>query len=541
MILIGAFCIYPLLTLLFKVSWIDGGLSGQYFEKVFKSSSTQSAFFNTIIVSFGTALLSCIFALPISWLLKRTDLPYVKFSKTICCLPYAVPPYIGAIAWISLANPTNGFLNELLFGTGFFNIYSHLGLIFVMSCFFYTLVLLNLLNAFDRLDPSLEEAARISGAAPRKVFMQITLPLILPSLTSGFLLVFLASMASFGVPALIGTPGDIFLITTKIYTLQKMGSFSGIYQAGALSVSLLLFSIMIVYGNLWIQQNLSYKTISGKSPRPSLVPLKKLKWPIFIGLYLCLFILFGLPILSILVTALSEVPGKVDINLMGFANFKKVFFEMSETSRALTNSSILAVSAAFIGCILGFMIAFISTKTQMKGRKFLTTAANLPFTTPGTVVALAFILAFSQSFFGLPFSLYNTSILLIIVYVVKYLSLAINVNADGLEQIDNSLAEAARVSGANWFTTLRTIWFPLLRNSIFASWFLILMPCFSELTMTILLAGPGTETVGTLLFQLQEYSDASGGGSAVLSLVVVGFVISLNFLIKKMSNGAYGL
>ncbi len=125
--------------------------------------------------------------------------------------------------------------------------------------------------------------------------------------------------------------------------------------------------------------------------------------------------------------------------------------------------------------------------------------------------------------------------------MIKYLSFAFRTTGDGYAQIDNTLAEAARVSGANWWQTWTTVWIPLLKPSIVAAWFLIFMLCFSELTMTVLLSGPVIETIGTQLFQLQEYSDASGGGAAVLSLVIVIFVGLINFLVKKLSDGKYGL
>ncbi len=541
LVIVAIFCLYPFLGLFQKVVTADGEFSFKYFSKVLSSKSTLKAFYNTMLVCTGTAALSSLISLPIAWLLKRSDLPGSKNFKTLFSLPYAIPPYIGAIAWIYLANPTNGLLNETIFGKGFLNIYSLGGLVFVMSSFFYTLTLLNLLVAFDRIDPSLEEAARISGASPLKVFFKITLPLITPSLLSGFLLVFLASAASFGVPALVGSPADIYLLTTKIYTLQKMGSMSGIYQAGALSITLLGISILLIAANIYVQKKFSFQTISGKSPRASVYPLGKFKKLIVAGSAFFLFVIFGLPLISILLSSLSPVQGKLSLGDLTFQNYIRVLFEMSETPRAFTNSFILAISAATIGTFVGFIISFMSIKTRMAGRKVIPTIASIPYTTPGTVVALALILSFSQSFLGLPISLYNTMGLLVIAYVVKYLSLSINVNGDALAQIDDCLSEAARVSGANWIQTIRYVWLPLLKNSLFAGWFLILMPVFSELTMTILLAGPGMETIGTFLFQLQEYSDASGGGAAVISIFVILIVITLNAAVKKMSKGAYGL
>jgi len=535
-------CTYPFIILLQKVilSGNDGEITFKYILKIFNSSSTFLAIKNTIWVSVCSALMGVILALPLSWLLTRTNLPRSNFLRSAFCLPYAIPPYIGAIAWIYLANPSNGILNNFL-GVKFFNIYTNAGLIWVMGSFFYTFILLSLLSALDRMDPSLEEAARLSGAGPIRIFFEITVPIIRPSLISGVLLVLLAAAASFGVPALIGNPAGIFLVTTKIYTYQKMGSMNGIHMAGSLSLILLILAVIVLVANQKIISRGHFKTISGKSARPSMIDLGPSKWPLFFLLTILFNIFFMLPIFGILVSALSKIQGRFDIANFGLQNFSRVFFETDETPRAFYNSFVLAIGVASIAMILGMFMAYMQIKTKAKGRGLIEIFASLPYATPGTVLALALILTFSGSIFGMNFSLYNTLTLIGIAYLAKYLNFSIRTNADGLGQIDDCLAEAARVSGASWWFTMKTIWFPLMKPALVASWFLVFMPAFSELTMTILLTGPGLETLGTLLFQLQEYGDASGGGAAVLALVIIIFVGIINFLVKYFSKGKYGL
>ena len=541
MILLGL-CVYPFVILIYKClfSGPDGAFTFEYIVKLYNSSSTYTAVKNTAIVSFLTAALSVFLAVPMAWLLTRTNVPCARKLRSYFCLPYAIPPYIGAIAWIYLANPTNGFLNAP-FDTPFFNIYTMGGLIWVMSSFFYTFVLLVLLASLDRMDASLEEAAKLSGAGPLRVFFQITLPLIFPALTGGALLVALASAASFGVPAMIGNPARIYLLTTKIYTLQKMGSMSGILEAGTLSVLLLIIAVVVLLLNQWINKRFQFQFLGGKSSRPSLIELGKWRLPLFGCMISFLIVVFVLPVGGVLFAALSKIQGKIAWSNLGFQNFHRVLFEMEETPRALLNSLYLGVTAATAAVILGMGLAYIQWKTRVKGRHLIDILASLPYSTPGTVVALALIMAFSVDFFGLGFSLYNTLGILWLAYMAKYLCFALRTTGDGFSQIDDCLAEAARVSGATWWTTIRTIWFPLMKPSLVAAWFLIFMPSFSELTMTILLTGPGIETVGTLLFQLQEYSDASGGGAAVLAIFVITSVAFINWTVKILSKGKYGL
>jgi iron(III) transport system permease protein len=535
-------CVYPFAVLFFKILFAgpNQSMTFKYFEKALSSKSTLIAVKNTFIIAVSTGIFSTIIALPLSWLFTRSDLPHATKWRTLFCLPYAIPPYIGAIAWIYLANPSSGILNTI-FGPNTFDIYNHFGLIWVMSTFFYTFVLLSLLAALDRMDPSLEEAARLSGAGPVRVFFQITLPLIRPALMSGVLLVILAAAASFGVPAMIGNPARIYLITTKIYTYQKMGSLGGIYTAGALSTLLLVMAIFVLYLNQKLQKIKNYQTVSGKSSRPTIIKLGKAKVPFIIFIIALFFLLFLLPLIGIIITALSKVQGTISFDNLGFDNFHRVLFEMDETPRAFLNSFKLAFAAATITTMLGLILSYIQFKTNVRGRGLIEVLASIPYASPGTVVALAFILTFSSGFFGLNITLYNTLALIGLAYMAKYLNFAIRTTGDGLGQIDDCLAEAARVSGATWWVTMRTIWFPLMKPTLMASWFLVFMPSFSELTMTILLTGPGLETLGTVLFQLQEYADASGGGSAVLALIIISFVTIINTIVKVISKGKYGL
>ncbi|MBY0515898.1 MAG: iron ABC transporter permease [Bacteriovoracaceae bacterium] len=539
-LLVVILCLYPYSVLVGKILFPPpGDFTLKYFLGIVSKKSTFIAVKNTLWISTLTSIFSVVIAMPLAWLLSRSNLVGQRKWRTLFLLPYAIPPYIGAIAWVALANPTNGFLNSL-FGQGFFNIYSYFGLVWVMSSFFYTYILLSMLTALDRSDPSLEEAARLSGVSPLRVFFQITLPIVKPSLMSGVLLVFLASAASFGIPALIGGPARIYMVTTKIYTFQQTGSFTGLYLAGALSVLLLILGLV----GLIINQRLSaqaLKSVSGKSSRVSQVNLGSMTIPALILVSFLFLILFLLPVGSITLSALSPYQGKIVWSELGLQHFRRVFFETQETPRAILNSFKLAISAATITTVLGMLLAYFRVKTKIKFRSVIEIIAAVPYATPGTVLAFALILTFSQSFLGLPISLYNTLAMIALAYSAHYLNFALRTTADGLAQVDDVLAEAARVSGASWFVTMRTIWFPLLKPALVASWFLVFMPAMTELTMTILLTGPGLETLGTLIFQMQDYSDASGGGTAVLSLCTIIGVIILNSIVKLLSKGKYGL
>lgn len=532
MILLTAFFIAPQIYLYLIPRYND-------FSSVIQNENTLKAIKNTFFISFSVAVLCLALGLPLSWLLTRTNLPFKKFFRSGFCLPYAIPPFVGAIGWIILANPTSGVLNQWL-GLNL-NIYSYTGLIFVETSFLFTFVLLTALTVLDNMDSSLEEAARLSGASGLRVFIDIALPLLKPAIISGFLLSFLATAASFGVPALIGGPARIYLMTTQIYTYQRMATASGLQMSIAVSVILGIATFVLLYGSQVLFGASKNYTVGGKTARPSLVPLHTWRMPITLLLTILFSIIFVLPLTGVLLSALSSVQGSWTLNGLTFGNFTRVLFETEETTRAIRQSLLLGFSAAVICTTFAFILNYFIYRTSWRGRNFATVAASIPFSTPGTVLALAFILSFSQGFFGVGPSLYNTLFLIGLAYIVKYISLSLKTVGDGYQQIHPSLEEAARISGANWWVIMRTIYAPLLKTALIASMFLVFMPVLSELTMTILLTGPGLETIGTLIFSLQEYSDMGGGGAAVLSVIVVVFILLLNFSLKFLSKGRYGL
>lgn len=532
LILVAMLFIAPQAHLFFLPKYAD-------FMSIFKNENTIKAIKNTLLVSGTVGFLCLILGIPLSWLLTRTDLPMKKMFRSCFCLPYAIPPFVGAIGWIILANPTSGVLNQW-FGLHL-NIYTFAGLVWVEASFLFTFILLTALTLLDRMDSSLEEAARLSGASGFRVFIDIALPILKPAMINGFILSFLATAASFGVPALIGGPARIYLMTTQIYTYQRMGTAAGIQMSIAVSALLGVSTLVLLYGSQYLLGRNTNYTVGGKTARPSLVALGPWKIPTVIILSILVFIILIIPIFGVLLSALSPVQGSWNLAQLSLSNFMRVLFQTEETLRALAQSLILGLSAAFICTVFSFFFNYFLTKTQWRGRVFSSMAISIPFSTPGTVLALALILTFSRGYFGIGPSLYNTLWIILLAYIIKYMSLSLKTISDGYQQIHPSLEEAARISGAGWWAIMRTIYWPLLSTALMASAFLVFMPVLSELTMTILLTGPGLDTIGPLIYQFQEYSDVGGGGASVLSVIVICFVLILNFSLKVLSKGRYGL
>jgi iron(III) transport system permease protein len=245
------------------------------------------------------------------------------------------------------------------------------------------------------------------------------------------------------------------------------------------------------------------------------------------------------PLVAILLTALTRAYGlpPTPANLT-LKNFHHVLFVSASSGRAIRNSLILAVGAATGVSLLGSLIAYVVVKTKMRFRAAVDFIANMPYAIPGTVVAVAMILAWLRPIPNVAFSLYNTLWILLVAYIARYLAFGVRSTSGSLAQIHESLEEAAQVSGANWLQSFRDIVVPLIQPGLFAGWFLVFMPALRELTISILLWSSGHETIGVMVFNLQESGNTTA--SAALAVLMVAVLLVANILTRRLTGGRLG-
>lgn len=541
-VIIGVLIVFPFTLLFINSLKADGVFTFQNYVTVFQANRNYTALFNSLKLGFFTSLFSILLGAPLAWLVTRTNLPFAKLFKTLFILPYMIPPFVGAIAWSQLLNRRNGYINSWaasLFGLEghVFDVNTMPGLIWVMTLYLYPFVFITVTGALERMDPTLEEAARTCGAKTMRIMRDITLPLVAPSIAGGALLVFASTIANFGIPALIGMQGRVYVLTTMIYSYMRSRGFTGIAMASALSILLMSISVgALLLNNLYLKKK-QYTLISGKSMRPTKLDLRRWKIPILIVAFLVVFVTVFMPFVSISLTSFLDAWGaKITWENLTLKNYRYILFEYALTKDAFKNSFLLAISAATVCMVLGSLIAYISVKTKIRGRKALEAVSQLPYAVPGTVVAIAMILAWSGKY-GI--NLYNTFWIILLAYIARYVAFAVRTTSASLEQIHPSLEEAARISGGSWLTSLKDIVVPLIRPGLVAGWFLIFMPTLRELTMSILLWGPKTVTIGVAVFEMQEagYVQISAAFATILLLIV----IVGNLFVKWLTKGKAGI
>ncbi|HYI00982.1 iron ABC transporter permease [Hyalangium sp.] len=520
------FALGPVAVLLLRSVWALGG------DALSAFSGEAGAFVNTLVISLGASVFAFALGAPLSLLLFRTDLPLRGTFAVLFMLPSAIPPFIWGMGWISLASPRAGYLNRLL-GEGTLDIYGPGGIAFVMGLSGLPLVLLAGAAALRRVDPALEEAARVCGASPVRALLAATIPLTMPSLLSGAVMVFLMAVSAFGVPYILGVSATppTRVLTTRIYELVLLGGEGSLARAVVLSTALLLLTPLALWATWALGRSGRVRLSAGKGVSPRLFPLGRARLPATLAAGAVGVLLVLLPLGAVALTSIQRSFGAtLAWESLTLRHWSGVLFE-ARTLQAMGRSLLLATGAGLLVCAFGLASAVLQRQFRRLGAG-IEALAVWPYAVPGTVLAIALLIAFSRDLrfilfdrIALVLALSHTPWLLLIAYAAKYLALGTRNTSEALAQIDPSLAEAARVSGAGPLRAFIDAPLPLLRPALFAAFVLAFLSCATEITMSVLLVPAGSQVLGTLLFELQSYADpaaASVLACAFVALVLLG-------------------
>ena len=538
------FVAWPVLLILFNAFFVEGKFNSLDFYNVLTEPETFQALKNSFVIACMTTVGSVIVGTFFAWLVTRTDLPYKTFMKSLFLVPFMLPSFIGALAWKMLLSPHSGYINKLwmdMFNTTepLFNIYSYAGIALVEVMYLFPFVFIQVCGALERMDPTLEESARISGAGLLTITRKITIPLVLPSIMSGALLIMLYSMAHFGTVAVLGIEQGIYNIPTLIYEKihQSAGSFASIRTGTVLATVLIASAALIIWTQQKILSRGHYQIIGGKSFRPMELKLRGLRYPLLIFCLAYIGFTIVLPTVVIFLVGGVQTYGLsiLDPNNLSLDNYKYILFEYDVTRDAIWNSVTLGLAAAFITMFAGVMISYVIVKMKVKGKGILEFLGMLPFSVPGSVIALGVILAWSGAY-GI--NIYNTVWIILVSYIARYMAFSLKANSAALEQVHDSLMEASRSCGASMWQSLKDIVIPLVRPGMISAFFLIFLPALRELTVSIMLYAPTTRTIGVAIYTLNEDGEtvmSTALAGIALILIVLGQML-INHLTKKASE-----
>ena len=513
-------------------------ISLENFATVLANPNVHLALANSLIACGGGTALAVVIGLTFSWVVVRTNTPCKGFISAASMLPLFVPPLVAAVAWSILASPRSGLLNTFLASMGIdwrFNAYSMGGLICIFGIYYAPYVYMFTASALRNMDPALEEAAEVTGATALRTLLTVTFPLIAPAIISGMLLSFIVMLGIYGIPAVLGTPGDIPVLTTYIF---KLTNWSPPLYSTAASVAIIL---MVVTGFLvWLQQRVisrrSYTTVAGKSFRPALLNLGP--WRYFtLGLAVVyLFVVVVLPTLALIVAAFRKflfvrsLTSLFDERQYSLIHFERLFANPLAL-RSIVNTMEVGLVTALAGGLLAFAIGYTVNRTSVPGRKSIDVVSTLPVAIPGLVVGVAYLWAW----IGLPGGLYGTIWILALAFIARFMPDTVKALSTSLMQIHRELEEAAWICGKGLLGTIRSIVLPLARPGVIAAMTLLFILAIRELGSSLFLYTSNTMVMAVLL--LDYYEGGNVGITAAFSLVQTGLLGILIGIAHVLSRG----
>ncbi|PRI12597.1 ABC transporter permease [Leucobacter massiliensis] len=468
---------------------------------------------NSLVSAGVSGVLAVLVGTGLALLLERTDLPGRRALRLLALSPMLMPPFVGAIAWLSLLGPSSG-LNTLWtgwFGAPLWNLYGGEGVVFLLTLHSYPVAMMIVTAALRRVPADLEQAARIAGSSAPRALWEVTTPLLRPAMLSAFALVAVSNLADFGIPSIIGLPERYTTLSTLVYRFLQSGTVEDpLAVVSAIGFVLLLIALLGVV--LDLLRTRSRVELDAQAGAPAPLPLGRARGLVAALTAAAVLATTLLPLVTLAMQALLPAPGvPFTPETVTLESFERAL-TASGTLTGIGNSLMLATLAGVICGVLGLLIGAVVARTRARGNGALLGVALLPQAIPGLVIAVAWLVIAPRV------GLANTPWLILCAYLTSFLALVVQSVHAPLAGTPATAEEAARVSGAS---RLRALWDISCRMAVPAAIsgaVLVGLTAVRELTLSVLLLSPGSQTLGVVIFNLQQAG--AYNASSALSLIV---------------------
>ena len=545
---VASVSVFALLATIFWLSFTSGtpgdpdlGYTVRHYIETFRDGFTYRVLWNTVLFLIVTLVVAFALALPMAWLIERTDFPGKPIVFTLMTVALLIPGFAVALGWVFLLHPGIGIINQALVGllalrAAPFNITSIVGMGFVEGLSLTPLTFIMTSVVLRAMDPALEEAAATSGAPPWQAIARVTLPVVWPGLLGAAIYVSAVSFAAFDVPAILGFTNRIYTFST--YVFRQLTPTEGLPEYGSvatLSVIMVAFAILLSWFYRAVQRQAPrYAVVTGKPYAPRLIPLGRAKGPA-VGLVATFFLVSqALPILMLAwvsVLPFLQTPSAAAFAQISLVNYRSIPTEL--LLRSIANTGILMVLVPTITVAVSVAVSWVVLRSRARGRALFDFFAFLPVTVPPIVFSVAALLL--ALFVLSPIApLYGTIWILLVVYVVARLSYGTRMTNSAMIQIHRELDEAAQVSGAGTAGTLRFVLLPLLAPTMLYAWIWIALLTYRELTLPVVLATSGNLPFSVLVWSyVQSSSYGRASAAALIMLVLMVPFLALYWLIAR--------
>ena len=504
---------------------------------------------NSFICGFFTVLVSVPLGSVLAWLMIRTDIPGKKILGLLVTVPYMIPSWTKALAWLAMFRNSTSGANGFLAGMGIpvpdWLAYGPIAIVLCMSMHYYAFSYIMVSGALRSINSELEEMGEIQGASKAQILRHITLPLILPSVLSATVMTISKSIGTYGVPANLGNRIGYYTLATKMRNFIDQGPQSVGY---AMSIVLVLLAALIIFSNQRIVGvRKSYATVSGKGGRATLMPLGKAKKPLMAFLMVFLFLAMVVPFFVLIMETFQITTGAgygLDnltlYNWIGksgqiakYTNYEGIFRDPKFFS-AFWNTIRLTLIGSIITAICGQFLGYISSRGRGKWYGDLTEQmVFVPYLMSGIAFSTMYFSMFSRPHFGgLMPSLYGTFTLIVLTSVVKHFPFASKSGTANMLSISVELEEAADIAGASFWKRMSSIIVPLAKNGFISGFMLTFISIAKELDLVIIMMTPSTQTMSYLAFTYSQegYNQMSDAVSVcVLVFILVCYTVANRF------------
>lgn len=471
---------------------------------------------NSLKLGLAVVAVSALIAVPLGVLRALTRLPGAAGWDLALLVPFMIPPYIAALAWV-MTLQTNGFSQQLLGFSSDGLVFSFSGMVLVMAFNIFPVIYFAVSRTLSAVGGRYAAVAQVCGASPWTAFWRITLPLSLPGLAAGLLLAFSLSIEEFGTPATLGAVIGYDVLVTGIH--RRFSDWPlDMPGAAVLSLILVLLALLAFRLQHWLINRRSYVSQTGKPAPFDKAELGPWRWPVLALFTLVCLLAVGVPLLAVLATAGTDtLSGGLRPDNLSLRHFRALFADQDGALAALATSLSLATGTALLTGVLGALIAYLVVRSSVRGKSWLDFLSLLPNTLPAMVIAVGLILAWNQPFW--PVNIYNTGLMLLLAYCCLLLPYPVRYTSASLRQLGENLEAAARVSGAGFTRSFIHILLPLLAPGLLVAMLMVFAIASRELVASLMVTPAGMQTVSTFVFG--QFEQGSPGVGMAMSLVAI--------------------
>jgi iron(III) transport system permease protein len=495
----------------------------QNYALALSSPDLWATVLTTIAFVAAATVLSLVLGVAIAVLLARTDLPTRSVLHDLVIVPFYISPLVLAFAWAILYGPS-GFatIGVRQLGLPTWELYSVGGMAVVAAVYYVPYAYLYAIGSLALTDPQLEDAGRIAGAGPFRTLFSITLPLLRPALLGSALLTLVSAIELLSIPLVLGLPVGIDVLATFLWATASRATPNDYGIVAAVSVSMLLVITVLV----WLQARITgqerrFVTVGGKAIRGRVLALGRVRWVVALLLWLYVLVCVLLPLLGIFAQASTSflTPLVNPLELLTIDNFRQIFDQPAYVE-SIRNSIIISVVGGLVATAFIAFAALVTTRSDFPLRGVLSYVALYPRAVPGIIVGIGFLWS-TLLVPGLG-ELRNTLAVLAVAFTVRFLPIGFGAVVPSVVRVSNELDRAARISGASWLRTMRSVMVPLLRPALASAFVLLFVSFLKEYASALFLVSRGSEVIGTTMIELWR----QGNSGPVAALASVQLVIT---------------